>query len=66
MTVATLMRPMHKRPVAGQKIIVYKKTGGKLDCCATRITMTGFSGIMIYNNGRVIDEDKMSGWWPSV
>ena len=63
MSVVALMNPMHKRPEPGQKISVFKKNGTSLDCFATRITSERFVGIVIYCNGRAINENEMAGWW---
>lgn len=54
---------MWKRPLPGRKIIVLKKRGLKIECFTTHVTSANGSGIVIYHNGKAIDEMTADGWW---
>lgn len=57
-------QPMHKRPKAGQQIKVVMKGSKLLDCTCTMVTSHQGTSIVIYHNGKAIDESRALGWWP--
>jgi hypothetical protein len=57
---------MHDRPDPGQTIVVYFQDGSSKHCNATMIWSGEFSGIMIYHNGKAIDESTAVGWMPTA
>ncbi len=63
--VTRIMRKMHNRPSPGECITVFFGDDRALDCVATLIHSTDFSGIMIYHDGKAIDEELAVGWMPA-
>jgi hypothetical protein len=55
---------MCNRPAPGQRITVYMRDGEELECTATMVRSGKSYAIIIYHNGRAINENKASGWWP--
>ena len=59
MTTVIGLRPMHMRPVAGQRITVALKDGSQLSNCLCTMIYSGCrQGIVIYHGKKAINEAR--------